>query len=129
MDVPGDLPVIELTAAPCPWCGATRIEASAYLNSINYKMWRAKCKNCAANGPSSHTPEIAMTLWSDRKTEPTEKIPEPAKIVPQENRTLDSCLQLSVLARRLVELTPCMCVDDLKCVPCMVRLILVERKN
>jgi len=58
---------MNLIALECPWCGATRIEASAYLNSANFKMWRARCKNCGANGPSKHESGDALKAWDKRK--------------------------------------------------------------
>lgn len=123
--------MIEPIHAVCPWCGADRIEASAYLNNVNYKMWRAKCKNCGATGPSEHTSEVAMARWYDRdlpKPEP-EKVPIPIEPHYVPTGTLDKCGELANLARRLVEMMHCLCVEGLKCVPCRIREILLLPKG
>lgn len=113
----------------CPWCGAVRIEAIAYLNNYHFKMWRARCTNCGASGPSHHTAEVALTRWDELKKPPEDK-PKPKVPVEVQVRTVtvDRCKELAALSRRLTEMIQCMCADDLKCISCRIREILVEQK-
>ena len=135
-------------AASCPWCGADRIESIAYLNSVNFKMWRAKCKNCGATGPSHLDPETAIKAWNKRpempvaieilKDEtdvPKEDFPKPKQNVDGSGDVLDpdwkikKYEELAKATLRLWEMCGvCSCVEELKCIPCQVRGILRELK-
>lgn len=103
----------------CPWCACKRIEGKAYLNSVGYKMWCARCTSCGAAGPTEHDTQDAINAWNKRP------VKEEPKTLP-----IAKYKALEIAALRMWEMNSlCMCIKDLICIPCQLRFVLTQLKT